>query len=555
MVECKSFQEKMKVHCDVIYEEGQKLFGVSEGVKRARGMKEGQYASRREERIRSVVLEKRELRKNIRQAQCSIMRDGYKALLDELDMKHKRLRRAEKRRKKQKVIREAKAGFKKDPFKAVKRIIQPAPVGKLKCTTEELNQHLRITYGDNSRGVDLGDISGLPTRAEVPEIPCPSSNITRKEHEECVRKASSPGNNAIPYKVYKRCPKLSAHLWNLNRSAFKTGQFPDCCRYSEGVYIPKTDGDFTPATGRPISLMNVQGKLYLAVLAKRLTKYAVENNYIDTSIQKGGIPEVRGCIEHFGSLWDLIRDARINRKDLSSVWLDLANAYGNVPHLLILKALRFYHVPDKIVEIIMSYFSGVFGRFSEGELVSEWVQFEIGIFTGGVISGILFVLAINLLKELLKQRVHKSIVYYKGNIPTPLLRMFMDDCNITVHLPEDMQQVLDIIQEFMVWSRFKLKSSKSRVLCYNKGCVDEETVFCIDGENVPNVAEHPIKFLGRWIRASAKDKQVIADTITDLKRYLLLLDKSKLSQIQKCWGYQFMILPKMKWLLAIYEFP
>lgn len=146
-------------------------------------------------------------------------------------------------------------------------------------------------------------------------------------------------------------------------------------------------------------------------------------------------------------------------------------------------------------------------------------------------------------------------MYYKGNIPTPLLRMFMDDCNITVRLPEDMQRVLDIIQEFVVWSRFRLKSSKSRVLCYDKGCVDEETVFCIDGEHVPNVAEHPIKFLGRWIRASAKDKQVIAYTITDLKRYLLLLDKSNLSQIQKCWGYQFMILPKMKWPLAIYEFP
>ena len=57
----------------------------------------------------------------------------------------------------------------------------------------------------------------------------------------------------------------------------------------------------------------------------------------------------------------------------------------------------------------------------------------------------------------------------------------------------------------MVWSRFKLKSSNSRVLCYNKGCIDEETVFCIDGEHVPNVAEHPIKFPGRWIRASAKD--------------------------------------------------
>ena len=72
---------------------------------------------------------------------------------------------------------------------------------------------------------------------------------------------------------------------------------------------------------------------------------------------------------------------------------------------------------------------------------------------------------------------------------------------------------------------------------------------------IPNVAEHPIKFLGRWIRAEAKDKEVIEQTFCDLSKYLTLLDKSKLSGIQKCWGYQFMILPKMKWPLAIYDFP
>ena len=126
--------------------------------------------------------------------------------------------------------------------------------------------------------------------------------------------------------------------------------------------------------------------------------------------------------------------------------------------------------------------------------------------------------------------------------PTPLLRMcIIDDYNITVRLAEDMQRVLEVIQEFMVWSRFKLKSLKSWVLYYNQGTVVVKE-FSIDGEPIPNVAEHPIKFLGRWIRASAKDKVIISDTCKDLE----LLDRSCLSGIQKCWGYQFLILLKMK---------
>ena len=41
----------------------------------------------------------------------------------------------------------------------------------------------------------------------------------------------------------------------------------------------------------------------------------------------------------------------------------------------------------------------------------------------------------------------------------------------------------------------------------------------------------------------------------DLIGYLERLDKSDLTGIQKCWGYQYMVLPKMKWALAIYDIP
>ena len=36
-----------------------------------------------------------------------------------------------------------------------------------------------------------------------------------------------------------------------------------------------------------------------------------------------------------------------------------------------------------------------------------------------------------------------------------------------------MQKILKFVSEFMDWSRFKLKSSRSRALVYNKGKVVE----------------------------------------------------------------------------------
>ena len=77
----------------------------------------------------------------------------------------------------------------------------------------------------------------------------------------------------------------------------------------------------------------------------------------------------------------------------------------------------------------------------------------------------------------------------------------------------------------------------------------------LSGEVIPNVCEKPIKFLGRWIRADATDTEVTEQAKKDLDQFLKRLDESNLTGLQKCWGYQYMVLPKMKWILAIYDIP
>ena len=51
------------------------------------------------------------------------------------------------------------------------------------------------------------------------------------------------------------------------------------------------------------------------------------------------------------------------------------------------------------------------------------------------------------------------------------------------------------------------------------------------------------------------DKTIIGETKAELEDFLDKLDKCDLTGLQKCWGYQFMVLAIMKWPLAIYEIP
>ncbi len=69
-----------------------------------------------------------------------------------------------------------------------------------------------------------------------------------------------------------------------------------------------TDGFYTSfghtiSQFRSIALLNVEGKIFFSILAKRLTTYLISNGYINTNCQKAGVPGFPGCMEHSAVIW------------------------------------------------------------------------------------------------------------------------------------------------------------------------------------------------------------------------------------------------------------
>ena len=80
------------------------------------------------------------------------------------------------------------------------------------------------------------------------------------------------------------------------------------------------------------------------MVADRLYDFlATRNEFVSPRVQKGSMRKVAGCWEHTAMVWSALKDARKNKKDVAAIWLDLANAYGSVPHKLIVFALRRAH--------------------------------------------------------------------------------------------------------------------------------------------------------------------------------------------------------------------
>ena len=144
---------------------------------------------------------------------------------------------------------------------------------------------------------------------------------------------------------------------------------------------------------------NVEGKLFFSLISKRLGKHIItNNNFINSSIKKGCMDKVPGCWEHMSMVWSVLKEAQ-STKSLANIWLDIANAYGSIPHRLLFFALERYGVDPHSISLIKIYYSGIYSRSFSQSGPSSWDQHFKGIFAGCTLSIILFLAGINVVIE------------------------------------------------------------------------------------------------------------------------------------------------------------
>ena len=138
------------------------------------------------------------------------------------------LRKAEKTRKRRWLVKRAKNEFNVNPYKAGKNLLDPKCYCSLKVDQETLDQHKSSNLIENNYDIPLGNLEGLP----------PEPLLLKKFNKSCFsfddffeilssrRNAAAPGLNGIPYKVYKKCPKISKFLFKIFQTCFKRCEIP-----------------------------------------------------------------------------------------------------------------------------------------------------------------------------------------------------------------------------------------------------------------------------------------------------------------------------------------
>lgn len=242
-------------------------------------------------------------------------------------------------------------------------------------------------------------------------------------------------------------------------------------------------------------------------------------------------------------IWSNIKEAKNSKQDLNVVWLDLANAYGSVPHNIIQESMNFFHVPEKLKHLLKTYFQKFQFRFTLKEYVTQFISLDKGIAMGCAISPILFVMVI----EMVLRGTEKYVSAEKVNI-----RAFMDDLTIIEEDIEATQKMLDRLSELIGWTKMAFKPKKSRALSLKKGKICD-TIFKISGEEIPTVRENSVKSLGRWYGIPLTDRHKGVEIQKEAEDGLSKIDKSLLPGKFKVWCVQFGLLPRLLWPITIHE--
>ena len=85
--------------------------------------------------------------------------------------------------------------------------------------------------------------------------------------------------------------------------------------------------------------------------------------------------------------------------------------------------------------------------------------------------------------------------------------------------------------------------------------MDVQPYYEVDGLAIMSIQKKPVKMLGRWIRGELSDRRSRLELEERFTEGMKLVEKSLITGIMKLWIYQHLSIPKLGWMLMIYEIP
>lgn len=241
------------------------------------------------------------------------------------------------------------------------------------------------------------------TNASLPECSLPSHelltdiNITRVETIKAIKlmavnKASGP-DSISPKLIKEGINQLADPLTKLFNLSLLHKIFPNAWKRSNVTAIHKKDSRNNPTNYRPISLLNILGKLMERCIHYHLYNYFTLNDII-TPFQSG-FRKGDSTVNQLLYLYNDFSKSLDNNKEIRVVFCDISKAFDKVWHRGLLFKLRQAGLSGNIIDWFADYLSNRWQRVCVRGHCSSWKQISAGVPQGSILGPILFLIYIN----------------------------------------------------------------------------------------------------------------------------------------------------------------
>ncbi len=157
-----------------------------------------------------------------------------------------------------------------------------------------------------------------------------TSDDVRKRIRQTRSKA--PGHSKINKTVLEKCPDNAIEmLTNIYNASFTAGHFPNIFKKAVIKFIPKENKSTkNPINYRPISLLEVPGKLFEKIIQGRLNSFLIENNVLKDR-QHSFRPQ-KGTTTAIATTYETISNALSNKQQITLILRDVTKAFDKVWH-------------------------------------------------------------------------------------------------------------------------------------------------------------------------------------------------------------------------------
>ncbi|XP_071447486.1 uncharacterized protein [Hetaerina americana] len=213
------------------------------------------------------------------------------------------------------------------------------------------------------------EISDAPAPSTIPPIniqpqPGEERDLLRgiTAAEVCGRlsraKDTAPGPDGIPYKSWRSIDPDGMLLAAIFNRCFQVTRVPASWKHSRIVLLHKGGEKGDIGNWRPIALSPTIAKVFTGILADRISAWAYKGKRLSFPYQKGFVPATEGCFEHNFIAQAAIDTAKGKGTEIALAWLDLADAFGSIPHPHIIRVLAEMGMPKQLLDLISDLYTG-----------------------------------------------------------------------------------------------------------------------------------------------------------------------------------------------------